>query len=150
MPTAALGALTDQPVVLRVRSDPEPLQAVDAFDREGSIVASGADRPEIVAHAFEVKRGVLGIVLRKREILVSKIAYANWQSIIERLEPRVLEMPHARSKSKLFAAPSFKVRTGIIDEFVELATFGVRRNLFIENSGIEAVQPFAQLCELFG
>ena len=59
MPTAALGALTDQPVVLRVRSDPEPMHATEHGHAQRPVVQPHTNTVEAtIGDSLEVQRRV--------------------------------------------------------------------------------------------
>ena len=80
-PVRSSSGLADQLVVLGVRSDPEPDDAVRCFHAHRAIVDANARRVE-TPHLLEVKRGVPGIAFELFETAVGKTLDCNWRRAI--------------------------------------------------------------------
>jgi hypothetical protein len=76
-------------------ADPKPLEAIVAFDGDCAVPAANAHRPQVSADAFEVQRRMLRIALQQSEVPVRDRTNIGRQGIEQRLEPRVLDVPHA-------------------------------------------------------
>jgi hypothetical protein len=80
-----------------MRADPKPLEAIVAFDGDCAVPAANAYRPQVSADAFEVQRRMFRIALQQSEVPVRDPTNIGRQGIEQRLEPRVLDVPHARA-----------------------------------------------------
>jgi hypothetical protein len=61
---------SDEPLVLIVRTDPEPQKGITVFGGEGAIVIGHSGGPEIRADWLEAEGAVLWILAPERELLV--------------------------------------------------------------------------------
>lgn len=78
-----------------MRADPEPLKAIIAFDGNCAVLAANARRPQVSTDALEVQGGMFRIDLQQNEAPVRDRTNIGRQGIEQRLEPRVLDVPHA-------------------------------------------------------
>jgi hypothetical protein len=95
-PSAHLGP-PDQCIIVRMRAYPKPLEAIVTFDGDCAVPAANAHRPQVSADAFEVQRRMFRIALQLSEVPVRDRTNIGRQGIEQRLEPRVLDVPHARA-----------------------------------------------------
>ena len=93
-PSAHLGA-PNQRIILRMRADPEPLEAILAFDGDCAILAANTRRPQVSTDALEVQRRMFRIALQQSEGPVRDRTNIGRQGIEQRLELRVLDVPRA-------------------------------------------------------
>ena len=77
---------------------------------------------------------------------------ARRKGIEQRVEPRVLEVPHeALARSSEFFPPScLMVCARLGHQFVELASLGIARDLFVEPTLLELLEQLAEFGEIFG
>jgi hypothetical protein len=68
-PSAHLGP-PDQRIILGMRADPEPLEAILAFDGDCAVPAANTRRPQVSTDALEVQRRMLRIALQQSEVPV--------------------------------------------------------------------------------
>ena len=140
-----------QTVVVRVRADPEPLQAIPTFNRQSPVASSHAYRPKIAVYPLEVQRWVLWVALKQRKALVRLGSRTRREGIVEWLKFGVLEMPHEpnspKKGSEIFSPAGLMVGADFYQELVELSGFGVPRNPAIENTRVEFLEPPAKLCQ---
>jgi hypothetical protein len=78
-----------------MRADPKPLEAILAFDGDCAVPAANAHRPQVTTDALEVQRRMFRIALQQGEVPICDRTNIGRQGIEQRLESRVLDMPHA-------------------------------------------------------
>jgi len=66
--------LGNEGIVIGMRTDPNPIDAVRHIDTQCSVVCANPHRPEII-NLFEAEGGMPRIRFQKRVVLVRKIAY---------------------------------------------------------------------------
>jgi len=84
-------ALADDFVVLRMGTDPDPIDPIVHLGAKCSIVIADPYRPEL-ADAFEMKRRMAGIRLQQVEVLVCYLADICRERLIQRPESRRSKM----------------------------------------------------------
>lgn len=69
--------LAKQPIIVCMRADPEPYEAVCCFDRQGAVVGTDANGPK-AADLLEVKRWVPGVLLQAGVRLIGEVPDIRW------------------------------------------------------------------------
>jgi hypothetical protein len=117
--------IADDLVVLCMRPDPEPLDAVRHIVSEGTISPAYANGPRF-PDALEVKRWMPRVGLEKLEVLVGGLSNLWRQRVIQR--PEAARIP---SVSKRSAVARLMLRQRLLDEAIELSGRGVGLNLTV-------------------
>ena len=86
------GRSRKQAIVFGVCADPYPGEASRFLDCEDTVAQTYSRRPEL-ADLLELKRGVAGIVTKKREVLVGKLSHG--------LRQVVITLPEIRGRAML-------------------------------------------------
>ena len=66
-----MGLLAEQPIVVRMRADPEPYEPVGRFDGQRAVLNPHSHRPE-PPNLLEVERWITGVFLQPRVRLIGE------------------------------------------------------------------------------
>ena len=101
-------------VVVRMTSDPKPLDSARGIVTERTVMLADAHRPKL-AQAFEMKRGMPRIGLEKLEVLVGNGLHG--------LGKRVVQRPEATGRSVLQSGRVFPALWSAIDSSMRRSSF---------------------------